>query len=131
MNTKHLEEIFEDITKDPVRDVLEIIKGDRNLCNCGQAFYTWCSDDPCAGQALPNGVTDHESCRGGCSSNQLDSKKEIAEYALALQFHLAEKDQQISLLRYWLHAAVGDEAMQRLGDRLEESAKTREVSNGR
>jgi len=55
--------------------------GDRPICNCGQAYYTACPGGErrtCAGCSTP-GDRPHNYCEGGCSSNHLRAKEEIAE----------------------------------------------------
>lgn len=47
----------------------------RPVCNCGRAYYTPCGRGVHCGQDR----TDLPACAGGCSSNQLSAKEELAQ----------------------------------------------------
>ncbi len=59
--------------------LIERYAGNKQICNCGDAYYKNC------GHALINGkeVFDNPTCEHGCSANQISARRYIADKVVA------------------------------------------------
>ena len=59
------------------RRLVALYAGDRELCNCGEAYYSHCAGgDECG--FCHRDAKAHTYCKDGCSANMIETKEEIA-----------------------------------------------------
>ena len=62
--------------------LVALYAGDREICNCRQAYYSHCAGKNECGYCGPK-TPAHTYCAATCGGNQIAAKEEIAEKVLA------------------------------------------------